>query len=119
MMDFEAIAEGRQNYTSPVEINQLLLLLYSSNELSKKSRGRMIEMLLACADNTTIPSQLPKGLEVAHKTGILDYVRGDAGIIYSPNPLVLSIFVENFSSNEEAEEIIGTVARLAYETYGK
>ena len=118
MMDFEAIAAGRQNYTSPAEMNSLLLLLYSSSGLSERLQQGMIEMLLDCADHATIRSQLPSGLNVAHKTGTLDYVRGDAGIIFSPTPLVISIFVEDFSSTEEAEEIIGTVARLAYETYG-
>ncbi|HSJ67220.1 MAG TPA: serine hydrolase [Anditalea sp.] len=75
-------------------------------------------MLLDCADSTTIPSQLPSDIAVAHKTGILDYVRGDAGIIYASQPIVMSVFVEDFSSTEEAEVIIGTIARIAIETYG-
>jgi len=119
MMDFDAIAEGRQNYTSPEEMNKLLLMLHSPDFLSLASRELMLEMLTNCDDKTTIPSQLPADMAVAHKSGILDYVRGDAGIVYSPNPFVISIFVENFSSPEEAEEIIGTVSRLVYESFGK
>jgi len=119
MMDFEAIAAGRQNYTSPAEMNQLLLMLYSSDFFSLNSRKIMLDILLNCDDRTTIPSQLPPDIAVAHKTGILDYVRGDAGIVYSPNPMVISIFVEEYNSTEQAEQIIGTVARLAFETFGK
>lgn len=119
MMDFGAIAAGRQNYTSPAEINQLLLMLYGSEGLSEFSQKLMIDMLLACADDKTIPSQLPPGVAVAHKSGTLDYIRGDAGIILSSTPIIISIFVEEFSSTEDAENIIGTVARLAYEIYGK
>jgi len=119
MMDFDAVAAGRQNYTSPAEMNELLLKLHSADFLSKASRELILDMLMNCDDNTTIPSQLPTDIAVAHKTGTLDYVRGDAGIIYSPKPIVISIFVENFSSTEEAELIIGTVSRLAFETFGK
>jgi len=118
MMDFDAIDEGRQNYTSPAEMNELLLMLNSADFLSFSSRELILEMLSNCDDKNTIPSQLPNDIAVAHKTGILDYVRGDAGIIYSPNPIVVSIFVEDFSSYEEAEEIIGTISRMVYETYG-
>lgn len=119
MMDFDAIAAGRQNYTSPAEINQLLLMINSSEYLSSDSRELMIEMLLNCDDNTTIPSQLPAGIAVAHKTGILDYVRADAGIIYASHPIVISIFVEDFIHTAEAEEIIGTIAKMAFENFGK
>jgi beta-lactamase class A len=56
---------------------------------------------------------------VAHKTGTLDYVRGDVGIIYGNNPLVISVFVENFESLEYAEKIIGTISKVAFDTWGE
>ncbi|WP_162340467.1 serine hydrolase [Cyclobacterium salsum] len=62
---------------------------------------------------------LPEKLEVAHKTGTLDYVRGDAGIIFGRRPLVISVFVEDFRDLSEAEKIIAKIGKLAYETYGK
>ncbi|WP_162418012.1 serine hydrolase [Cyclobacterium roseum] len=58
-------------------------------------------------------------LEVAHKTGTLAYVRGDAGIIFGRRPLVISVFVEDFRDLSEAEKIIAKIGKLAYETYGK
>lgn len=117
MMDFDAIAAGRQNYTSPEEISQLLTGLYSGQYLTEKSTGFILELLLNCADRSTIPSKLPEGLQVAHKTGTLDYVRGDAGIILGDNPLILAVFVEGFESMEQAEGIIGETARIAWEIF--
>ncbi|HSJ67221.1 MAG TPA: serine hydrolase [Anditalea sp.] len=41
MMDFDAIAMGKQNYTSPTEMNKLLLMLHSHDFLSTTSRELM------------------------------------------------------------------------------
>lgn len=116
MMDFAAIAKGRQNYTSASDMNRLLKRLMRGELLPLDLTEEAIAILLQCEDQTTIPSRLPKDLEVAHKTGTLDYVRGDAALIFTPtDTIVLSIFVENFSSFEEAERTIGAVAKLVYE----
>jgi len=117
MMDFDAIAAGRQNYTSPAEISQMLAALYGGEYLSEHYTDLVMELLFDCKDRSTIPSKLPAGVTVAHKTGTLDYVRGDAGIILRDNPLILSVFVEGFESMEEAEEVIGEIAKIAWETF--
>ncbi|SHN26034.1 beta-lactamase class A [Cyclobacterium lianum] len=119
MMDFKAIEEGRQNYTSPREINDILLNLWEGKWLKEDSRAEIMHCLKGCADNSTIPSLLPAGTVVAHKTGTLDYVRGDAGIILGDKPLILSVFVENFESMEEAESAIGKIALKAFRDFGR
>lgn len=119
MMDFKAIEEGRQNYTSPQEINDILIKLWNGAWLNENSRAEIMHWLKGCADNSTIPSQLPAGTVVAHKTGTLDYVRGDSGIIFGDKPLILSVFVENFESMEEAESAIGQIALKAFRDFGR
>lgn len=119
MMDFDAIEKGRQNYTSPSEINQMLRMLVQKEELPANSITEALILLKSCEDNETLTAYLPEGLEVAHKTGTLDYVRGDAGIIFSPRPLIISVFVENFDDISEAEMKIAEIGKLAYETYGE
>ena len=118
MMDFDAVAAGRQNYTSAREISHLLANLSSGAFVSKQSTDFIMELLVNCADGSTIPSKLPSTVRVAHKTGTLDYVRGDAGIILGDNPLTISVFVEGFESMEQAESVIGEVAKLAWEIHG-
>lgn len=117
MMDFDAIAEGRQNYTSPEEISNMLASLYAGAYLGEKATAKLMGLLLKCADASMIPAKLPEGVRVAHKTGVLDYVRGDAGIILGDSPLVLSVFVEGFESSEQAQEVIATIARMAYDGF--
>lgn len=117
MMDFGAIAAGRQNYTCPKEMTHLLANLYIGRYLADNSTGLVMELLKGCADRSTIPSKLPAEIQVAHKTGTLDYVRGDAGIILGDKPLIIAVFVEGFESMDQAEVIIGEIARIAWETF--
>ncbi|MEM6376830.1 MAG: serine hydrolase [Bacteroidota bacterium] len=116
MMDFDAIKEGRQNYTSAADMNQLYTSLLDQQLLSKKGTKRTLKLLAKCEDTSTIPRLLPKRLKIAHKTGTLDYLRGDAGIIYTKGtPIILSVFVEKFDSLAQAEEIIGEVSKYILE----
>lgn len=114
MMDFDAIALGKQNYTSPEEMNRLLLALLNGQLLRQSSNLKVIELLKNCADDSTLPHLLPEGVEIAHKTGTLDYVRGDAGIIYGKQTLLMTVLVEDFPDLEFAEEIIAEIGRIAY-----
>lgn len=118
MMDFGAIEAGRQNYTSAEEMVRMLLELADGKYLDAKGTDFVLELLRDCADREAIPSKLPAGTVVAHKTGTLDYVRGDAGLVWGEKPLAICVFVEGFSSLEQADEIIGQIARLAFDTYG-
>ena len=119
MMDFEAIKAGKQNFTTCEDINGLLLKLLNKQLLSKKSGKKAMAILLACEDRTTIPRNISVNVPIAHKTGTLDYVRGDAGIIFSKNILILTVFVENFESLEQAETIIGKIAECCYKDFGQ
>ncbi|TVQ09390.1 MAG: serine hydrolase [Balneolaceae bacterium] len=140
MMDFQAIEEGRQNYTSAADMNRVLLAIMghhlqgsdlmsrdwitedssnvspvSTEFLSASSRELVLDMLTGCADKTLIPRYLPDSIHVAHKTGTLTYVRGDSGIIFGEKPVIVTIFAEDFGDLETAEEQIGEIARLIHE----
>lgn len=118
MMDFKAILQGKQNYTNVIEINEMLQKALSKQLFSRKIGKKLIEILLTCEDVKTIPRHFSKQIPIAHKSGTLDYIRGDAGIIFGKSPLILSIFIENFVTIEQAEHIIGDLAYLANMQFG-
>ena len=114
MMDTAAVKQGRQNYVSAREMNQLLRLIYEKRIVTPALCDEMLDILKANEDTTTIPRLLPKTMPVAHKTGTLDYIRGDVGIVYAAKPFLLSVFIEGITT-PEAERIIGELAKLSME----
>lgn len=113
MMDTLAARQGRENYVTAHEMNKLLTQIYRHQVATPALCEQMIGILKQNADTATIPRLLPKGTGVAHKTGILSYVRGDVGIVYSKRPFLLSVFVEGVPT-PEAERIIGEIALICY-----
>jgi beta-lactamase class A len=116
MMDTEAVKQGRENYVNTHEINTLLRLIFNKKVATPQLCDEMLEMLKSCEDTTTIPRNLPQSLIIAHKTGTLDYIRGDAGIVYTNKPFIISIFVEGFQEISSAEQIIGDIAKICWES---
>lgn len=113
MMDFQAVLDGKQNTTTPAEMNQLLFILLKGNLLKEKYHKEIIKILLGCEDFTTFQAQL-SGVPIAHKTGTLAYIRGDVGIFFGTEPFILSVFVENFESYLQAEKIISDIGKIAF-----
>jgi beta-lactamase class A len=115
MLDTLAVKQGRQNWVNTLEINDLLRKIYNKKIATPALCEEMIAILKNCRDKTTIPRNLPKDLAIAHKTGELGYVRGDAAIVYTKQPFILSIFVEGFKELNQAEQIIGDLAEICWE----
>jgi beta-lactamase class A len=115
MLDTLAVKQGRQNWVNTLEINDLLRKIYNKKVATPALCEEMITILKNCRDKTTIPRNLPPDVEIAHKTGELGYVRGDAAIVYTKQPFILSIFVEGFKDLPQAEQIIGDLAEICWE----
>lgn len=113
MMDTLAARQGRENYVTAREMNSLLTKIYQNKVATPALCSQMLTILKQNQDTLTIPRLLPKGIVVAHKTGELPYVRGDAGIVYTKDPFLLSVFVEDVPTRE-AERIIGEIALICY-----
>lgn len=116
MMDTLAARQGRDNYVTARDMNALLAKIYRHEVATPALCEQMLDILKQNEDTLTIPRLLPKGTVIAHKTGILAYVRADTGIIYTLKPFVLSVFVEGVPTSD-AERIIGEIALLCYRSY--
>jgi beta-lactamase class A len=123
------------NATTPNDVGLLLdLMLKGSKEgASAKKLGCTTELCRLALDilswqklNTRLPSLLPVGTKVAHKTGTGVRNHNDAGIVYlGEEPLfILSAFTEHVPSELEdgtpghaaAARLIGEMSRLAFDT---
>lgn len=116
MMDTLAAKQGRENRVTAREMNLLLKKIYRNEVATPALCAQMIDILKRNADQTTFRLFLPKSAVIAHKTGELTYVRGDAGIFYVTRPFLLSVFVQG-TTTPEAEKIIGEIAAICYNQY--
>lgn len=71
--------------TSAEDVALLLTRLYNGELLSEKSSNHFFDLLKAQQINDRLPSGLPEGTVIAHKTGELDGYLHDAGIVFGPN----------------------------------
>jgi beta-lactamase class A len=82
MLDFEARARGKDNYTSASDMVELLSAIQGGELLSPASREFALSALESQQFDSKIPAALPPGTRVLHKTGELEGIEHDAGIVY-------------------------------------
>jgi beta-lactamase class A len=70
--------------TSANDVAKLLERLYRGTLLSPDSTNRFLSLLKDQKVNNRLPTGLPDGTVIAHKTGDLDGFSHDAGIVYGP-----------------------------------
>lgn len=73
----------RNNQTSPLEAAKMLELLYRGQWVGRETSNAMLSILRQCQTNRRIPYHLPEYQSVAHKTGTMDRLCADIGIVYA------------------------------------
>lgn len=110
--------ENDDNYTSVGDCGHLLQEIYKQDTSGYTHTTDMFNLLKAQTRCNKIPAQLPEGVKTANKTGELDNVENDAGIIYdSKNDVVIVFMSQNLSSAGSAQNTIATLSRTIYDYY--
>jgi beta-lactamase class A len=118
--------------TTPVEMSQVFiwieqcshgdgpLLPMFPQQLSPARCREMVDRLRKNEDQSRMVSGLPPSADVAHKSGWIDDMQADVGIIHSPGgDFVASIYLyyRPGTRNVAAPTAIGRIARLIYSYY--
>lgn len=122
MMDFEARKRGLENFTSPMDMANLLQKLVTKSILNDWSCEKALEILKKQQVNDRIPRYLPE-IPVAHKTGELSGVRHDVGIVFAKkHPFIISAMAKDLKdplsqtfSGGKGTEAIAEISRRVYE----
>lgn len=117
--------EPKNKQSSPRDMVKLLSLLARGRLNDPDSDQKIIDIMLKCQTNARIPATLPNGVRVAHKTGSIDHLANDCGIVYTDcGNYVLALFYNgNLASEEEYEGTSWTqmgdqvLSRLSAEIY--
>ncbi|BAZ08514.1 beta-lactamase [Calothrix sp. NIES-4071] len=107
---------GGTNKTSAKDLVRLSALVTNSQLLSDASRTQVLNIMYRCQNRRLLPSGLGKGANIAHKTGTLRFVLGDAGIIQtaSGRRYLAGILVRRPHHSPQARDFIRQVSQLVY-----
>jgi beta-lactamase class A len=123
--DFEAnnlrFLKDRRDTATPEGITHLLAQVWSGRVLQLKTTTALLDAMRRCQTGLDrLPGLLPRGTEVAHKSGTLGPIANDVGIITLPDGSHVAITV--LSACEKATEAqrdraIAEMARAAFDYF--
>jgi len=90
MFDEEAKRRGLDNVATPSEMVALLERLLRGECVDRATSDAVLAILRRCQDDAMLRRYLPRGGQVANKTGTLEATRNDAAIIWGPERTVVA-----------------------------
>lgn len=119
MLDFKAVEEGRNNYTSPADQYRIYELLYHGKILNAELRAVAFDMLGRSRSYGSLQRYIPYPVTVYHKPGGLDHLDHDAGIfLLEDRPYFLGVFTWDgpaMDGEAQQERLIGQLSRMVYD----
>ncbi|MEH2265900.1 serine hydrolase [Nostoc sp.] len=105
------------NTTSPADLVRLSALVDQHKLISESSQFQVLDVLRHCHNNKLLAAGVGKGGSIAHKTGDIGFLVGDAGIISLPNGkhYLAGIFVIRPHDDERGREFVRQVSRIVYQ----
>jgi len=108
--------EGAVMLTTPADIAHFFQLLAHGQVVSQSVSDSILSILKQQQVNDRIPALLPDDVIVAHKTGNLDEVVHDVGLIYiDTGTVTLVLMTENVPDVEATTRILQTISRDVYQ----
>ena len=110
--------QKKLNYTTPYEMALFCAKLKGGLLANKKSTSEMLAYMKNQKYRWGIWKGLPRGVKVADKTGNIEGVLNDVGIVYSPaGNYSLAVFTQGFAKKREARKVINKISQLVYCSY--
>ena len=121
MMDTAAARRGDENVSTPDDIVRLLqAMLGDARPQPGHEKMPAAIALLKKPKENRLRKGLPPGVDAADKSGELDGVRVDAGIVFADKrPYVFCVMTTFLRDDAEAERAIEEMSRAAYEYYSR
>ena len=115
IVDRTMLNEDEVNLTSPENMARLCAEIKKQNFFSYKSAREMLSFMKRQKYRWGIWKGVPRGIQIANKTGNLDKVLNDVGIVYSPSGnYVISIFTYGFEKKSDARKLINRISEVVY-----
>ena len=113
MMDAAAVARGDENTASPAALADVAAAVWRGDGLTPASRDLGRSLLHEVPGQ--IRSAVPARVKVASKTGSLDGVRAEAGVVeLAAHPYALAVMTTHLRDDRSGEAAIRAVADVAF-----
>lgn len=110
MMDIEAKKSGRDNFTSPKDVERILDVLCNDKDC--------LDMLKNQACNNKLPLYMPEEAELAHKTGELKSIEHDVGRLYFEKGWVdIIVLTKELFENTDGKKVNNEIGKIVYDYY--
>lgn len=109
------------NITTPQDLTRLISSIERGELISRRSRDRLLDIMQATENNALLPQGLGTGASIAHKTGTLNSVLADVGIVDLPSGkrYIAVVIVKRTDSDEGAVDMIRQISSTAYEHFNR
>ncbi len=107
------------NTTSAEDLGNLLAQIERGEMVSWRSRDRLLHIMHNIVRNTLLPEGLESDALIAHKTGDIKSVLGDAGLVDMPSGkrYIISVLVKRPDNDPQAKEFIQKMSKVAYQYF--
>ncbi|MFZ2489897.1 MAG: serine hydrolase [Thermoanaerobaculia bacterium] len=114
--DDKAYRAGMNNTTTSHDLMLIMRTLGEQKAISPEASREMIEILSAQEHNDGIPSGLPKGTKVAHKTGSITAISHDAALVIPADrtSYVLVVLTRGFRKGDDADAVIRAISSAVW-----
>ena len=104
------------NKTTPADLVRVAALLAKHQIIGEASRVQALDILTATENRKLLVAGLGEGASIAHKTGDIGFVIGDAGIVSKPDgkQYLIGVFVIRPHDSLKARYLIQQLSRSAY-----
>jgi beta-lactamase class A len=107
------------NTTSPKDLVNLLAMVDQGKLIAPRSRDRFMDITRRTVTDTLLPQGIGPEARIAHKTGDIASVVGDAGIIDMPNGkrYIMAVLVKRPENDQRANELIREISDATYQHF--
>ena len=119
MIDLEAAKRGDENIGSPDDLARLLLMIHKGEGLQPASRDGILQILRK-PKTSALRDGVPPSVPVANKTGSLEGVAADAGIVYiTDRPYIFVATTTYLKSGAAGNDAIRAASRAAFDYFDR
>jgi len=117
-MDCDAARAGKENETSAQDMALLFEIIENRKSLPDEYHTLMLDILKRQQVRDKLPFYLPEETVLANKTGTLEGVEHDGGILYLPSgSYIISIFAADLEANYHGLQLVASLGKLIYDHF--